>query len=47
MFAEMYDVAMYSTPQGFIGVGLVVIYFFVILWAACYRIRKGEHLDHH
>ncbi len=38
--------AMQSTPQGFVGVGLIFFYFVVMVAAIIYRIKKGEHLDH-
>ncbi|GFM37111.1 hypothetical protein [Desulfovibrio psychrotolerans] len=47
MLAELFDNMMHSTPQGFVGVSLIFIYFVFIVSAAFYRIKKGEHLDHH
>lgn len=46
MFEVLFENAMHSTPQGFVGVSLIAIYFCVILSTAIYRIRKGEHLEH-
>lgn len=37
---------MHSTPQAFVGVSLIGIYFCVIVATAFYRISKGEHLEH-
>lgn len=36
-----------STPQGFLGVGLIVFYFFLIVGTAVFRIIKADHMDHH
>ncbi len=47
MVTELFENMMHSTPQGFVGVGLIFFYFVVIVSAAFYRIKKGEHLDHH
>ena len=47
MLAELWHNMMHSTPQGVVGVGLIGIYFVVIVSTAFYRIKKGEHLDHH
>ncbi|AEL79448.1 hypothetical protein Dde_4042 [Oleidesulfovibrio alaskensis G20] len=46
MLTELFHNMMHSTPQGFVGVSLIFIYFAIILYTAFYRIRKGEHLDH-
>ncbi|MEZ0575939.1 hypothetical protein [Halodesulfovibrio aestuarii] len=46
MLGELFEGMMHSTPQGFVGVGLIFIYFVVICSTAVYRIKKGEHLDH-
>lgn len=45
--SELWNNMMHSTPQGFVGGGLIALYFFTIVFSAFYRIRKGEHLDHH
>ncbi len=34
--------AMHSTPQGFVGVGCIFIYFIVMICA--YRVKRGEHV---
>ena len=45
MLLELFNNAMHSTPQGFLGVGLIYIYFCVILGTAFYRIKNsaGHH----
>ena len=35
-----------STTQGFVGVGLIVFYFLLILRTAIMRIRRGDHMRH-
>ena len=35
-----------TSLQGRVGMGLVGVYFVVIVLTALYRIRKGEHLHH-
>ncbi|UZP69039.1 hypothetical protein N1030_08750 [Desulfovibrio mangrovi] len=47
MVAELFANMMHSTPQGMVGVSLIFIYFVIIVSTAFYRIKKGEHLDHH
>ena len=46
MILELIENAMHSSPQAFFGVGLIGVYFTVILATAAYRIWKGEHLHH-
>lgn len=46
MISELFNNMMHSTPQGFVGVGLIGIYFCVIVTTAFYRIGKGDHLHH-
>lgn len=46
MLHELIQNAMHSTPQGFVGVSLIVIFFCVIVAAAFYRIGKGAHMHH-
>ena len=36
--------AMHSTPQGFVGVGCIFIYFIVMICAIIYRVKRGEHV---
>ncbi len=43
-FSELIGSAMHSTPQGFVGVGCIIIYFCVILYAIVYRVKRGEHV---
>lgn len=47
MISELIQNAMHSSPQGFVGVSLIGIYFCVIVVTAFYRIRKGDHLGGH
>jgi hypothetical protein len=47
MLAELWNNMMHSTPQGFVGVSAIFIYMGIILVTAFYRIKKGDHLDHH
>lgn len=46
MLNELIYNALHSTPQGFVGISLIVVYFVVILAVAFYRINKGAHLHH-
>ena len=41
---ELITSAMHSTPQGFVGVGCIFIYFIVMICAIIYRVRRGEHV---
>ena len=41
MFNELVSNAMHSTPQGFVGVSLIFVYFCVIVATAFYRIKKA------
>jgi hypothetical protein len=36
----------HSSPQGFVGVSLIFIYFAVMMWAIVFRIKKGDHMSH-
>ena len=47
MVATLVQNAAHSTAQGFVGVGLIALYFFLIVAVSFYRIKKGEHLDPH
>ena len=47
MAGELFDNVLHSTAQGFIGVGLISVYFVLILAAAVMRIRRGEHMGQH
>lgn len=40
---ELISNAMHSTPQGFLGVSLIGIYFCVIVGTALYRIKNSGH----
>ena len=46
MFSHLIESAMHSTPQGFVGVGLIFVYFVIMMCAIVYRIRKGDHMQH-
>lgn len=46
MFLELFENAMHSTPQGFVGVGLIFVYFVIILGSALMRIKRGDHVHH-
>ncbi|MDR2727169.1 MAG: hypothetical protein LBC10_04165 [Deltaproteobacteria bacterium] len=46
MIMELVSNALHATPQGFLGVSLIGVYFVVIVAAAVYRIRQGDHLHH-
>ena len=46
MIMELVNNALHSTPQGFLGVSLIGVYFVVIVATAVYRIRKAEHMHH-
>ncbi|SHN69552.1 hypothetical protein [Desulfovibrio litoralis] len=43
---ELISNAMHSTTQGFVGVGLIFVYFCVIVGVAFYRIKKADHMHH-
>ena len=47
MLSELITNVTQSTPQGFLGVGLIVFYFFLIVGTAVCRIKKADHMDHH
>lgn len=38
--------ASHSTFQGFVGVGLIGVYFCLIVGTALYRIKKADHMHH-
>ena len=42
MFNELVSNAMHSTPQGFVGVSLIFVYFCVIVATAFYRKRRSH-----
>ena len=46
MFNELVSNAMHSTPQGFVGVSRICVYFCVSGATAFYRIKKGDHMHH-
>ena len=45
--SELVVTALHSTPQGYVGVSLIFIYFAVIVGAAAMRIKRGDHISHH
>lgn len=36
----------HATPQGYVGVTLILVYFAVMMSAVIYRIKKGDHMRH-
>ena len=38
--------AAHSSPQAFVGVGLIALYFCLIVGVAAYRIKQGAHMHH-
>lgn len=47
MIAELVENMFHSSAAGTVGVIGIFTYMAVILCSALYRIKKGEHLDHH
>ena len=47
MAVELFNNALHSTLQGFVGVGLISIYFVLILAVAIMRIKRAEHMGGH
>lgn len=46
MLNELVSNAMHSTPQGFVGVTLIFLYFCLIVGTAFYRIKQSDHMQH-
>ncbi len=46
MLSELISNAMHSSPQGFVGVTLIFLYFCLIVGTSFMRIRKGDHMRH-
>ena len=46
MFSELFSNVMHSTPQGFVGVTIIFVYFAFIVATAFYRIKKADHMHH-
>ena len=46
MILDLFCNAMKSTPQGFLGVALIGVYFVIIVAVAIYRIRQADHMRH-
>jgi len=44
---ELVESAQHASPQAMTGVGLIFFYFLLILCVSAWRIRRGEHLEHH
>ncbi len=40
---ELFSNMLHSTPQGYLGVSLIFIYFVVIVATALYRIKNSDH----
>lgn len=45
--SELISNMMGSTPQGFVGVGLIFVYFAIMMAAIAMRIKRGDHVSHH
>ena len=43
---ELISSAMHSSAQGFVGVGCIFIYFFIMIRAIIYRVKRGDHMHH-
>lgn len=46
MIGDLIHNAMQSSPQGFVGVSLIFIYFAVMMYTVAYRIKKADHMKH-
>ena len=44
--AYFFNSVIHATPQGYVGVSIIFIYFTVMLAAIAYRIKKGDHMHH-
>ena len=45
--SELVGSMMHATPQGFVGVSLIFIYFVIMMAAVALRIKRGDHVAHH
>jgi hypothetical protein len=45
--SELTGSMLHSTPQGFVGVGLIFFYFVVMLGGVALRIKRGDHMKAH
>ncbi len=43
---ELLAAIQHTSLQGRVGMGLIGVYFVIIVVTALYRIRKGDHLHH-
>lgn len=44
--SELVGNMLHSTPQGFVGVGLIFIYFAIMMAAVAMRIHRSDHMHH-
>lgn len=44
--SELVSSMLHSTPQGFVGVSLIFIYFVIMMSAVAMRIKRGDHMKH-
>ena len=47
MLGKLIDNVMHASMQGWVGVSLIFIYFAVMIALITYRIKKGDHVNHH
>ena len=47
MLSELIHSALHSTPQGYLGVGLIFFYMCLIVGTAVVRIKQNIEEDHH
>ena len=47
IIAELIDNMLHTSLRAWIGVGAIFVYMTIILATALFRIKKGDHLDHH
>ena len=47
MIGKLIDNMMHASLQGWVGVGLIFIYFAVMITIIAHRIKKGDHISHH
>lgn len=45
--SELVGSMLHSTPQGFVGVGLIFVYFAIMVAAIAMRIKRADHMGHH
>ena len=44
--SELVSSMLSSTPQGYVGVSLIFIYFAIMMGAVALRIKRGDHMGH-